>query len=149
MPFFERCEIAARFADAVLDDGAPISIRKVAKDATEVPLWQQIGMSVSCHGLKFGPGEQLIRGDEHLFDRARLPRNDLDPLLEFVWVGKKKAEIEGACLIENGDGCFESTAFSSIGPSRSSIRAVQQEFGGSGGLPHLRFSSQDDSFAPP
>src|SRR5260370_38435435 len=93
-------------------------------------------MLSSCYRLKFGPGEQMIGGNQSLAYFARLLGNHLDSLGEFVGMCQKKIQIEAAGRIQDLHRCRQMLTFPWISSPLTSSREIKQDFGCSGGLSH-------------
>jgi len=93
-------------------------------------------MLSSFYRLKFGPGEQIIGGNQSLAYFASLLGNHLDSLGEFVGMCQKKIQIEAAGRIQDLHRCGQMLTFPWISSPLTSSREIKQEFGCSGGLSH-------------
>src|SRR5215471_8886058 len=89
------------FADAILDDRAAILPGKIRKMSTEIEEGRRIGVLSGGNRLIFCPGQQFVRGDGRFSHLSGLLVHQFHPFKEFFRMSQKKAEVEGARLVEH------------------------------------------------
>src|SRR5215471_3480278 len=94
-------------------------------------------MFAGSYGVGFGPGEQLVGGDEPLPPFLVLLGGVGYALSKLVSMRQKEVHIECTCPVEHLDRGLQSGALARIGSSDIPVVQIKRKFGGAGGLSHL------------
>ena len=136
VPVCQIREKGAHFADGIFDHRATVDERELRELLAKVVGGQGMGMGGRCHGEGFGPGEQLVGGNEPLPFFLEFLREIADTLSQFVRVGQEKGHIEGPSRIQELGRLLQIGALERIGSSFRSVIQIKEQLGGAAGLSH-------------
>ncbi len=122
-------EKGAYFANGIFDHRAAVDEREIREPCAKIVAGQRMGMGAGFHGEGFGPGEQLVGGEEPLPFFLMLLREIAHLFCKFVRMGQEKGHIEGTGCVQKPGRFLEISALAAIGSSLFTVSEVEEQFG--------------------